>query len=362
MHQVTLQPSGRTFPAPEGKTILEAGLEAGIALPYSCRAAVCYTCRARIRTGNIDHGVVFGTLSDTDKKLGYALLCRAKPMGDVVVEVRELTGLEGIHPRVLPCRVVSVGRAASDVAILRIRVPNAEGLHFLAGQYVDFLLPDGQRRSFSIATKPSRVHVTELEFHVRKVSGGTFTSRVFDELKARDVLRLQAPLGTFYLRGDSTKPIIMLATGTGFAPIKAMYEAGVEQGTFGERAAVFYWGGRSKSDLYLLSTALSWNHPNVRVVPVLSRPTAECQWFGVTGLVHRAVMADFPDLSGHQVYACGSPAMVESARADFVSRCRLPKDEFFADSFLTQSDRVNAEAAAVIPEQQQEGKTSYESN
>jgi CDP-4-dehydro-6-deoxyglucose reductase len=174
------------------------------------------------------------------------------------------------------------------------------------------------------------------------VPGGAFTTRVFEELKPREILRLEAPLGTFYLRAESAKPIIMLATGTGFAPIKAMLESALESGALAERSATVYWGGRTRPDLYQLSTALEWNHPNVRFVPILSDPTVECQWEGRTGLAHRIVMADFPDLSGHQVYACGSPAMVEAARADFVSLCGLPREEFFADSFLTQLDRLRS--------------------
>jgi CDP-4-dehydro-6-deoxyglucose reductase len=359
MHQVLLQPSGHSYGVSQGKTILEAGLEAGFALPYSCRAAVCSSCRALIRAGEIDHGVVFGTLSEADKARGYALLCRAKPLSDVVVEVRELAGLEGIRPRILPCRVVSVDRRAADVAILRVRVPNAEGVRFLAGQYVDFLLDNGLRRSFSIATKPSREHATEFEFHIRRVSGGAFTQRVFETLKPRDILRIEAPLGTFYLRQDSSKPIILLASGTGFAPIKSMCEAALETGLFDERPVSLYWGGRTRADLYLLETALTWKHNNLRFVPVLSEPTSACGWSGTEGLVHRAVMADFPDLSGHQVYACGAPIMVDSARADFVARCGLPNEEFFADSFLTQLDlasrantRVGAGLGVTHPELQ----------
>ena len=339
MHRVTLQPSGHCFPVPEGKTILEAGLDAGFSLPYSCRAAVCSTCRALISAGEVDHGIVFGTLSDDEMARGYTLLCRAMPLSDVVVEVGELQGLDGVRPRILPCRVVSIERAAPDVALLRVRVPNSEGLRFLAGQYVDFLLENGQRRSFSIATKPSREHVTEFDFHIRRVADGAFTAHVFETLKPREVLRFEGPLGTFYLREDSAKPIIMLASGTGFAPIKAMCESALDAGLFDQRPASIYWGGRTRADLYMLATALAWKHPNLRFVPVLSEPTAKCEWQGVTGFVHRAVMADFPDLSGHQVYACGVPIMVDSARADFETHCGLPKEQFFADSFLTQMDR-----------------------
>jgi CDP-4-dehydro-6-deoxyglucose reductase, E3 len=340
MYQVTLEPSGHSFQVPVGKSILDAGLEAGFALPYSCRAAVCSACRVHIKSGQVEHGVVFGTLSTDDMAKGFALLCRSMPRSDVVVEVAELKGLEGIQSRTLPCRVVAVEIVARDVAILRIRLPNAEGMRFLAGQYIDFFLSDGERRSFSIATKPSRELVTEIELHIRRVEGGTFTTRIFEELRPRDILRLEAPLGTFYLREDSDKPIIMLASGTGFAPVKSMCEAALESGVFDRRPTTVYWGGRTREDLYMLDTAMAWSHPNLRFVPVLSEATAACAWTGATGFVHRQVMADFPDLSGHQVYACGAPIVIDSARTDFVDKCGLPVEEFLADPFLTGLERA----------------------
>lgn len=346
MFEVTLQRSGRSFEVPEGRTILDAGLDAGVALPYGCRAAVCSSCRARVAVGEVDLGVVFGTLSPADIAAGYALMCRAKPLTDVVLEIEELRGLDGIFSRKLPCRVIAVERAAADVAILRVRLPNAEGIRFLGGQYADFLLENGERRSLSIATKPSLGLVTELEFHVRRVPGGAFTSRVFDEMQPREVMRIEAPLGTFYLRDDAEKPVILLATGTGFAPIKSIVEAALASGQFDNRQVTVYWGGRTRADLYLLPVAEGWSHPNLRFIPVLSDPTPGCAWVGATGLVHHRVMADFPDLSAHQVYACGATIMVETSRKDFSERCGLPTHEFYADPFLTAGDRADHAAAA----------------
>ena len=162
-------------------------------------------------------------------------------------------------------------------------------------------------------------------------------------MKERDILRFEGPLGTFYLREDSAKPIVMVASGTGFAPIKAMCEAAIEKGM--KRPVSLYWGCRARRDLYMLDIPSAWEHPNFRFVPVLSDPTPECRWSGRIGFVHRAVMEDFPDLSGHQVYACGAPVMVDAARADFSAECKLPDEEFFADSFLTEADRAQPRAA-----------------
>jgi CDP-4-dehydro-6-deoxyglucose reductase, E3 len=339
-HKVTLQPSGHSFEVAEGQNIVQAGLDAGYSMPYSCRTGVCRTCRGTIREGKVDYGNVHPTyLPDSDKAKGYALLCQATPQSDVVIEVKELEGLAGIRIRVVPCRVAKIERPAPDVAVLSLRLPMNENMMFLAGQYVDFLLKDGKRRSYSIASKPSVEGVTALELHVRHTPGGAFTDHVFHTMKERDILRFEGPLGTFYLRDESAKPIVMVASGTGFAPIKSMCGVALEKGM--KRPITLYWGCRTRRDLYQLQVPESWQHPDFRFIPVLSDPTPECGWSGRTGFVHRAVMEDFPDLSGHQVYACGAPVMVDAARADFSAKCALPAEEFFADSFLTEADRIH---------------------
>jgi CDP-4-dehydro-6-deoxyglucose reductase len=344
-YRVTLQPSGHSFEVAEGQNILQAGLDAGNSMPYSCRTGVCRTCRGTIRDGEVDYGAVHPTyLPDSDKAKGYALLCQAQPLCDLVVEVRELEGLAGIRARVVPCRVAKIERPAPDVAVLSLRLPMNENMLFLAGQYVDFLLKDGKRRSYSIASKPAPEGVTAIQLHVRHTPGGAFTDHVFSTMKERDILRFEGPLGTFYLRQDSDKPIVMVASGTGFAPIKAMCEVALGKGM--KRPITLYWGCRAKRDLYMLDVPESWTHPDFKFVPVLSDPTPECQWTGRTGFVHRAVMEDFPDLSGCQVYACGAPVMVDAARADFSAKCSLPAEEFFADSFLTEADRMHPAATS----------------
>jgi CDP-4-dehydro-6-deoxyglucose reductase len=336
-NRVTLKPSGHSFEVEEGKNILQAGLDAGFMMPYSCRTGVCRTSRGTLLEGNVDYGAVHPTyLPDTDKAKGYALLCQAKPLSDLVVEVRELEGMAGIRPRMIPCRIEKLDKPAPDVAVMALRLPMNENFRFLAGQYVDILLKDGKRRSYSIANPPRPEGVTALELHVRHTPGGLFTDQVFGKAKVRDLLRFEGPLGTFYLR-ESEKPAVMVASGTGFAPLKAMCEAAFEKNL--ARGITLYWGCRAKRDLYLLEIPAAWNRAGFKFVPVLSEPTAQCQWSGRTGFVHRAVMQDYPDMSGVQVYACGAPAMVDAARADFSSQCGLPAEEFFADSFLTEADK-----------------------
>jgi CDP-4-dehydro-6-deoxyglucose reductase len=349
---VTLKPSGHAFEVPEDKSILHAGLAAGYMLPYSCQTGVCRTCRGTILEGTVDYGMVHEQyLSEADKAEGYALLCQAKPLANCVIALKEIEGLAGLTVKKIPCRVMKLTKPAADVAIMHLRLPMNENMRFAAGQYVEFLVrtPAGEvRRAYSIANAPQVEGTIDLELHIRHSPGGVFTDQVFGKMKERDLLRFEGPLGTFYLREDSDRPIVMVASGTGFAPIKSICEYAFRKGIDKTRPITLYWGCRTRADLYMADVPERWAAERAaaggqfRFVPVLSDPTPECGWTGRTGLVHRAVMADFPDLSGHQVYACGVPVMVESARRDFSAQCRLPEEEFFADSFITEAERASA--------------------
>ena len=338
-HTVTLMPSGHRFEVPDGQRILATGLSAGNFMPYSCKQGVCNSCKGRIVLGRVDYGEVHPAyFKDHDRAAGYALLCQASPLTDCVIEVKELEGLAGIVPKVVPCRVTDITSLAHDVMLLRVRLPMNENMQFVAGQYVDFMFRDGTRRSYSITVSHAVEGLRALEFHIRHLPGGAFTDRLFaGAVKVGEVLRFEGPLGSFHLR-ESVKPALFVASGTGFGPIKAMLEFAAKRGE--SRPMHLYWGCRSLRDLYMIDLPREWEKalPNFRYVPVLSDPLPADQWAGRSGLVHRAVMEDFPDLACHQVYACGAPVMVDSARRDFSAHCALPEDEFFADSFLTAAD------------------------
>lgn len=335
--QVTLQPSGLHFDAATDETVLASALAAGLLLPYSCRDGACGVCKSRIVSGEVDLGRISeSTLTAADREAGMALLCCATPRSDLVVEVRQVSRAGDIPVKKLPCRVQKLTRAAPDVIVLEIKLPASEKFQFIAGQYIDFLLADGKRRSFSIANAPSGADF--LELHIRLVPGGHFTPHVFEKLKERDILRFEGPLGGFRLHEDSTKPIALLAGGTGFAPIKSIVEQAIATGQ--TRPMTLYWGSRDLAGLYQLELAQGWEArlPGFRFIPVLSDPGAAEGWSGRTGLAHHALMADLPDLSGHEVYACGSPAMIDAARADLTARCGLPPEAFFADAFSFSND------------------------
>ena len=335
MATVTLQPSGQQFQVEEGESILAAALRQDFVLPYGCRNGACGSCKGKLLEGRVDYGVYQKkALPDEEKAQGKALFCQARPLGDVVIEARTIGAVKDIQVKTLPCRVQKLERLADDVMALHLKLPANERLQFLAGQYLEFLLKDGSRRSFSMANAPHDDAL--LQLHVRHVSGGQFTDHVFGKMKERDILRFEGPLGTFFLREDSAKPIVFVASGTGFAPIKSIIEAARHKGV--ARPMTLYWGGRRPRDLYMDGLAQSWAGADFRYIPVVSDALPEDGWSGRSGFVHRAVMQDFPDLSGVQVYACGVPIMVDSARKDFTTLCKLPEEEFFADSFTTQAD------------------------
>jgi CDP-4-dehydro-6-deoxyglucose reductase len=342
MHKVTVQPSDQGFEVHEGESVLAAALRQGVMLPYGCKNGACGSCKGKIVAGSVDYGHYHArVLTEAERAHGKALFCQAKPLGDLVIECRTIGAAKDIAVRMLPCRVQKLEKVADDVVIVQLKLPANERLQFLAGQYIDFLLKGGERRSFSMANAP---HADELiELHIRQVAGGSFTDYVFNRMKERDILRLEGPLGSFFLREDGTKPIVFVASGTGFAPIKSIIETAFHRNV--TRPMVLYWGCRRPKDLYLNSTPEKWarEHPHFRYVPVVSEARPEDQWGGRNGFVHRAVMEDFPDLSMHQVYACGVPVMVDSAKKDFTTLCQLPEDEFYADSFTTQADLASDE-------------------
>src|SRR3569832_1037031 len=283
-YQVTVQPSGHQFTVNDDETILEAALREGFSLPYGCRNGACGACKGKVLSGQL----------------------------------------------------------ADDVMVVKIKLPANERLQFLAGQYIDFQLKDGKTRSYSLANPPHDDSL--LELHIRHVPGGFFSDQVFTTLKERDILRLKGPLGSFFIREDSDKPMIFIAGGTGFAPIKGMLEHAFAEHT--DRELVLYWGVRSLKDLYMAELPQQWlaERPNFSFIPVLSDPQPDDQWQGRTGYVHEAVLADFADLSGFQVYACGAPIMVDNARDSFVKTRKLPEDEFFADAFVYAADTETAAA------------------
>ena len=330
-------PTERCFEAEPGETLLSAALRQGVGLPYGCRDGKCGSCAARLIEGRVDYptgktDALDGQPEDT------CLTCQAVATSDLTLGVREIASAALIEVRTLPCRVSRKERLSYDVMRLFLKLPENQRLQFMAGQYLDFILRDGRRRAFSIANAPH--DDGEIEIHVRYVPGGKFTAYVFDRMPEKSILRIQGPLGTFVLREDSDRPIIMMGGGTGFAPLKGMIEHAIHVGI--DRPISLYWGVRARRDLYLPDLTDAWSRrlPNFRFIPVLSEPDPD--WEGRTGFVHTAVVEDHSDLSGFDIYMSGPPVMVEAGRTAFEA-AGLARDQMFSDAFEYASDSKETE-------------------
>jgi len=329
-YKITIEPDTTVFEAEAGESVLAAALREGIGLPYGCRNGSCGSCKGRLLKGEIEYtDVLLSGITQTEHDQGYALFCQAKPQTDLLIETRQIDAISDIAVRRLPCRVNKIEKLNHDVLRLYLQLPASERLQFLAGQYIDILMQGNKRRSFSLANSPANDEY--LELHIRHYDGGVFSEYAFNKMKEKSLLRIEGPLGSFFLREDSTRPIILIAGGTGFAPIKSIIESIRHKAL--EREIHFYWGARTYKDLYLDELARYWagEMNNFEYIPVLSEPDDDT-WQGRRGLVHETVMEDFADLSGHEVYACGPPPMVHAVVENFTAR-GLPEECIYSDSF-----------------------------
>jgi CDP-4-dehydro-6-deoxyglucose reductase len=336
---ITVQPSGHTFMAEAGESIIDAALRQGFTLPYSCRSGSCGTCIGRVLRGEYCYDDEFPALEDLDPESGEALFCQAQPTSDLIIEATEIEVPDEVRIKNLPCKVVKKEQLCHDVVRLWLKVPDSQRLSFLAGQYVDVLMGDGTRRSFSIANAPHRSELIEL--HIRHVEGGGFTHYVFHELHEKAIWRIEGPLGTFFLRENSQRPVLLMGGGTGFAPLKGILEHAFHIGD--PRPMHLFRGVRARRDLYLAELPEHWarEHANFRYTPVLSEPDVGDHWQGETGLVTDAVLRAYPDLSGFDLYMSGPPAMVHGAK-DLFAEHGLPEERMFSDAFEFNTRPSNA--------------------
>lgn len=339
---IRVHPDEKTVTARFGETILDAGLRSGLDLPYDCRNGGCGACKCAVLIGEVDPGMYQpSALSPQERALGKVLMCCATPLSEVEIEYVPASGAVPAKAREYAGRVVAMEKLAHDVMKLIVKLPEGESVPFAAGQYLNVLLEDGQRRAFSFANPPHERD--RIELHIRLVPGGRYTTHVFEKMKEGDEIRFEAPLGDFALR-ESTRPIIFVAGATGFAPVKSMVEDAFHNGI--RRPIYLYWGVRKRRDLYLPQLAERWQreHANFKFIPVLSEPGPEDDWSGRTGLVHQAILQDFPDLAGKEIYACGSVKMVEAIFPQL--KAQGAEDGMcFSDAF-----RISARSLALQPQ------------
>ena len=344
-YQVTIEPSGHRFSVRDDESVLSGALRSGLAIPYSCRGGTCTTCMGKVVEGDVTYpgGERPPALDPREYTVGQALFCLARPARDLVIEVREVRDAGDIEPRRLPCRVAAMHRLAHDVMQLDLKLPAADRLPFLPGQYIDILLRDGRRRAYSLANPPHRDDF--LEIHVRHLPGGEFSGRVFGEMQEKALLRLDGPYGTFLLREESDRPILMIAGGTGLAPLQSMLEHAFEAGL--RRSIHLFWGVRGRRDLYRHDLLQAWQeqHENFHYTPCLSEPRPEDAWNGRIGLVHNMLLQDYPNLEAFDVYMSGPPGMIDAARRDFRRHGVIERHCHF-DSFEHAEDSRQDDTAA----------------
>lgn len=335
-YQVTLKPSEHSFVVEENEYILDAALRQGIAFPYQCKTGSCATCLGKVVSGEVYYpdGLPL-TIMEHEHEQGKAVFCISVAKSDLELEVREIDSSSDVEVKMLPARVNTLRLLADDVMEMRLKLPASEKMNFYAGQYIEFIMRDKSRRAFSIANSPTNDEF--LELHLRKVLDGVFTGHVFDSMKEKAMVRIEGPFGSFYIRDTSNRPLIMIAGGTGFAPIKSILEKLIEEGD--TRPIEIYWGARAKADLYRNDLAEKWAslHQHINYIPVLSEAKEDDNWVGRTGFVHEAVVEDIVNLSAYDVYMAGPPIMINSAKEAFAEK-DLPIDQLFSDSFEYAND------------------------
>ena len=348
--QITVQPSGRHFTSEPQETILSAAIRAGVGMPYGCKDGACGSCKCKKLSGTVVHGEHQAkALSAEEEAAGFVLTCCATAHSDVELESRQVTDVSAFPIKKMPARVASLDKKSADVMMVRLQLPATEPFRYHAGQYIEFILRDGSRRAYSMANAPhTQTETPGIDLHIRHLPGGKFTDHVFGAMKEKEIQRIEGPFGSFFLDEDSDKPMVFVASGTGFAPIKALLEhlqyLAEQSPAKSMRPIHLYWGGRRPDDLYLndwVQTQMA-QMPQLNYIPVISDALPEDAWQGRTGFVHQAVLDDFADLSGYQVYACGAPVVIDSARSTFTKQRGLPEEAFFADAFTSEADKQPA--------------------
>ncbi|MDH5517015.1 MAG: CDP-6-deoxy-delta-3,4-glucoseen reductase [Gammaproteobacteria bacterium] len=338
--KISLQPSGHQFEITEDESILDAALNHGLSLPYGCRNGACGACAAQLISGEVDYAERnTSCLSEDDKSAGKVLCCQARVSADVVLNIKEISSSAEIKPKIMPARVTSIEKLSHDVMQLQLKLPESQRMQFLAGQYIEILLKGGKRRAFSIANAPHQDDVIVLQ--IRHVPGGYFSGHVFDEMQEKALLRIEGPFGGFYLDEESQRPVIMVGGGTGYAPLNGMLEHAHSLQL--KNQFHLFCGVRAKRDIFMQqqAQALQQKLPNLEYTVVLSDAEQADDWQGQTGFVHEAVIKQFTDLSGFDIYMSGPPPMVNAAKQAFLAQGAKP-EQMYSDAFEYSVDAQEA--------------------
>ena len=317
---------GVSFAQLQQDTILNAAEKSGVVLAYSCRTGRCSTCKCKVISGDTVPLVDEIGLSQEEKDSGWILTCARSATGNLEIEIDDLGDVILPKANIYPCRINSIDKVSKNVIRVVLRLPPLSRFKILPGQYIDIVGPNGVRRSYSVA---NNVTDNSVELHIGQVENGCLSGFWFGKAKPNDLLRLNGPLGTFFLRSIKAQDVVFLATGTGIAPIKAMIESiKLLAPEDHPNSLTVFWGGRTFDDLYFDPSV---DCKLLRYVPVLSRSAAD--WKGQKGYVQDVFLNEHPNLSNCVIYACGSDKMIRSS-LEVLVKSGLSEKKFFSDAFL----------------------------
>lgn len=331
--EIKIDGSDTSFQAKLGQTILDAAAQNGIELPYSCRKRVCGNCRGKVLSGSLVFGTTGGSHETGCDESDDHLFCVAQPAGDLLIRPQSWRRIAADARKTITATVFRNEIVAKDISILNLRLPPGVRIKFAAGQYLEVLLPGGERRAFSMANAP---HVSDsIQLHIRHMPSGGFTQKVVPNLVKGDKLEIEVPHGDFYLREDSDRPLLFIAGGTGFAPIKSIIEHIIKRQI--QRPMTLFWGAREPEGLYALELVERWNSSCIdfRFEGVISGDVEPSAWNGIRGRLPQAVLENFDSVADFDVYVCGAPSMVNALRSALTDKRGLRINQFFSDSFVT---------------------------
>lgn len=338
-YQISITNEDIVFTCDADETVLDAAERAGYSIPYSCRKGVCSSCEGGITSGT---AAVRGQ-GTCSGQIDGVFLCQARPKTDLEIAPKSIKKIEPVVRKTFEAKIRKIAQPTPDVSVIHLRFPTGNRSVFQAGQYLSVEMPDGDSRNYSMANPPHKNDGTEL--HIRHVQGGKFSETVLAKLEKGSILTIELPFGTFTLNSESKTKAILIATGTGFAPIKSIIEDQIKQS--GTRALHLYWGANTETDIYMQALPQKWadKYDWFSFTPVLSNPADN--WQGRTGFVHKAIQEDYTDMSNLEVYACGAPMMINAAKKDFCADSNLKEDAFYSDAFVPSGDLINEPASTL---------------
>jgi CDP-4-dehydro-6-deoxyglucose reductase len=320
--------NGKSFNCDSNTTVFEAAKNNGIILEHSCLTARCRSCAVQVESGTTNDKYDDLVLSAEEKSSNWILTCNTMPTSDLVLDIEDLGDIKVFDKKIIPAKIQAINKLNDTVIEVSLRLPPNSNFGYNSGQYVN-ITKGSIKRSYSVANAYSESGL--LTFLIKKYENGQMSNYWFEEAKENDLLRIEGPIGSFFLRESEVENIIFLATGTGVAPVKAILESITESpNKLSNKKIWIIFGARNESDIFWQPNELN-EVSNLNYIPVLSRASED--WKGEKGYVQDILIKQNIPLENAQVYACGSNNMIESAKKVLIEN-GLNKKNFFSDAFV----------------------------